>query len=139
MYFWCLNGDRMKLDRSVIEKIKEALSKNKYVVFAYLYGSMVTGETHPFSDIDIAVYVRGNPGYRDLFKDLPDYPIDLKILNNLPPIFCLNVLRNGILLFCKDERALTNFIFEILKIALDEKPMIDKIRKEFLKAIINAV
>jgi len=123
----------------LINKIKDALFRNKYVVFAYLYGSLATKQEHPFSDIDIAVYVKDDPTYRELLKDIPDCPIDLKILNDLPPIFCLEILRKGILLFCKDEQILEDFVFETLKIALDEKPKIDEIRREILKALVDAV
>lgn len=32
--------------------------KDENVIFAYLYGSVARGDTHKFSDIDIAVFFR---------------------------------------------------------------------------------
>ncbi len=36
--------------------LREALASESEIVFAYLFGSYVTGEQTPMSDIDIAVY-----------------------------------------------------------------------------------
>jgi len=37
--------------------VETYLSGRKDVVFAYLFGSYVTGKVHPLSDVDIAVYL----------------------------------------------------------------------------------
>ncbi len=37
--------------------VETYLSERKDVVFAYLFGSYVTGKVHPLSDVDIAVYL----------------------------------------------------------------------------------
>jgi len=43
----------------IVKRLKEFFSSRKDVKFAYLFGSVATGETHPLSDIDVAVMCKG--------------------------------------------------------------------------------
>ena len=42
-----------------ILKIATAVFRDTQVLFAYLYGSYAVDQAHPFSDLDIAIYVPG--------------------------------------------------------------------------------
>ena len=44
-----------------LRNIAPDLFKQSPVHFAYLYGSYAKGTAHPFSDLDVAVYVEENP------------------------------------------------------------------------------
>ena len=46
----------MKIESSMIEKLKEYLNDRKEVAFAFLYGSQAKGNATKLSDVDIAVY-----------------------------------------------------------------------------------
>jgi predicted nucleotidyltransferase len=50
----------MRMDRDLVTLLREsarAVFEAEPVLFAYLYGSRVTGRTHRFSDVDVAVYL----------------------------------------------------------------------------------
>ena len=40
-----------------IPDVQELLAKENEVIFAYLFGGMVSGRVKPLSDVEIAVYV----------------------------------------------------------------------------------
>ena len=123
----------------ILEEIKRSLIKIDDIIFAYVYGSFARGETHSFSDIDIAVYLK-NPSakaYLNILSCLPllNKEIDVRILNNAPPIFRYNVLKDGILLFCHDWKIHEKFVFETLVEALDIMEAIKKIVWEKIESL----
>ena len=44
-----------------LKLLSEELSKEKDILFAYIFGSQATGKTHAESDIDLAVYLEPLP------------------------------------------------------------------------------
>lgn len=98
----------------------------KEVIFAYIYGSFLEPQPITFRDVDIGVYVKseaiskGNAfdyetelveGLNKVI-DLPFDIIDVRVLNFAPSRFQNNVFSRGKLLFCKDEKLLTDLIEE---------------------------
>ena len=97
------------------EKITILLKKREEIVFAYLHGSFL-GDS--FRDIDIAAYLteRSKDGILQYelnleseLKDFIGFPVDARILNYAPLSFRFNVLKNGILLFSRDEKVRCDF------------------------------
>ncbi len=107
----------------IVDYITKILLKFDNVVFAYLYGSFARREYHRFSDIDVAVYQKKCDMEEYLkilaFMRIDGREVDLRILNNAPPFFRYKVIKEGILLFCRDERLHENFIFQTLMEALE--------------------
>jgi len=104
--------------------LREILMKQDDIVFAYLFGSFATGRIHKFSDIDIAVFLKeyNIKIYKKIFSDLAiNLPteIDLIILNKAPPLLRHKVIKEGFLLFSRDENARIRFIEKTLIQALD--------------------
>ena len=119
-----MNTSRRTLDReALIEILTKTLSAFDDVIFAYLYGSFARGEHHKFSDVDVAIYLKRPSGeiYLDILgaTEIDGAEIDLKVLNNAPPIFRYRVIKEGILLLCRDEELHENFIFHTLIEALE--------------------
>ena len=96
--------------------IVDVLKERQDIIFAYLYGSFLGSS---FRDIDIAVYVeeikrkRGILGFelvleREL-EELISFPIDVRILNYAPLSFKFKVIKEGILLFSRDEEVRSDF------------------------------
>ncbi|MCS7279268.1 MAG: nucleotidyltransferase domain-containing protein [Thermodesulfobacteriaceae bacterium] len=109
--------------------LAEALEKQEDIVFAYLFGSFAKEKTHSQSDLDIAVYLKG-----DFKKDFKERKleliglileitranqIDLLILNETSPLVIHSVLKTGKLLFSKDEEERIGFIVKNLNEYLD--------------------
>ena len=87
------------------------------VGLAYLYGSTVSGFTHPFSDVDIALIVDDPISSRERRHLLLRLPVDLanscdirnadvRIINDAPLVFRGKVVTEGIVVYARtdDER-----------------------------------
>lgn len=99
------------------ERIKEELShllkKREEIIFSYIHGSFLEGD---FRDIDIAIYIKD--GKNALKYELKlereieyviGFPVDVRILNRAPLSFRFNVIKNGFLLFSRDEKIRCDF------------------------------
>lgn len=101
-------------------RLIDVLSARPEIVFAYLYGSAVTGRLHGMSDVDVAVYVDRTalaehdeePGgelrywallFDEVQQALSGEDIDLVLLHRAPPLLADRILRNGRLLFSRDD------------------------------------
>ncbi len=128
--------------KEVIVRLRRALENHKSVVFAYLYGSFAREQEHPFSDIDVAVFLRENTleAYMDLLSKLPELgrDIDLRVLNNAPPLFGYKVIKEGKVLVNKKPELLQKFIYEILVEALEIKDEIANLRRKRIERMLNA-
>jgi len=129
-----------------IIQIKNLLSTQDYILLAYLYGSVARGETHKFSDIDIAVFLKEPvmANYKRLLAKVAPFDtretiIDIRLLNNAPPLFRYNVIKDGILLINRDEKLREAFVYKTLIEALDIKESIERYQKERLEAFLNAI
>lgn len=107
--------------------ISESLKREESVIFAYLYGSFA--EESPIArDIDIAVYsgekddsflLQANLKIKlsdELEKngiDISPDDIDVRIINDAPYDFVIDILDRGILLVDKDPKLRTDFIERI--------------------------
>src|SRR5947207_1209660 len=91
---------------SLVERLKKALDPRPEVLEAYLFGSQARGDTHPQSDVDVAVYVdhalAGDPpfGYAadittELMGALERNDVDVVVLNDAPLLLYHRVLRDG--------------------------------------------
>lgn len=126
---------------SLIEAVRESLEKNSDVVFAYVYGSQVEGRTGRFSDLDVAVYLKdtSHEKFMNLLACLPaDIEVDVRLLNDAPPLFRYNVVRKGRVIVVKDEEAHRGFLYDTLVSALELKDDISKLREEKFRRILHA-
>ncbi len=96
--------------------IVDVLKARQDIIFAYLHGSFLVSS---FRDVDIAVYVAGiKRKSRFLSYELVlereleaviSFPFDVRILNYAPLSFKFNVIKDGILLFSRDEKVRSDF------------------------------
>ena len=141
---------QIKLDdkTTLIKKIKAALEGDKEVLFAYLFGSLATGFCHPFSDLDIAVYLKPEEGRyyhrkdeelrNTLYTILKSDKIDLFLLNVASLTMRFRIISEGELLFSRNEAARIDFETATLYRFCDFKPYLDEynylLREKILKA-----
>lgn len=136
------------------ERIKEILFteapsifKNHPVLFAYLYGSYAAGVVHPFSDIDIAVFVEDHATQEGLQLELTlSLQIDQKlncrsksevrIVNNLPLTVKGKIVTEGIRIYSSNEVERVDFEEYILDAYFDFKPIIEAYQRTYFKSAL---
>jgi len=100
----------------LLTRLTKALEPRPEVLEAYLFGSRAQGRAQAHSDVDVAVYVAQVPdapfGYEaelaaDLMSALGENRLDVVLLNRAPPLLYERVLRDGVRLFSRDQRATT--------------------------------
>ncbi len=110
------SGERAEIKRTLTGE----LQRQSAIIFAYLHGSFVDPAAS-FRDIDIALFVdpqavpAGN--FFDFVLDAAvglsravALPVDAQVINYAPLGFKFSVLKNGDLLFTRNELALGDFI-----------------------------
>ena len=110
--------------------ISQTLRESQGVLFAYLFGSCVTGVVTESSDIDIALFLeKKRPDLDDylslhlkLSRALGTDKIDLLIINNTRNIILLDsIVRHGIIIHDGDRERRELFELNILHSAIDFK------------------
>lgn len=92
-----------------IKKLGKLMKGRDSISFAYIFGSFAEGRHGKLSDIDIAVFLAGNPGKEGIAKErlslinaisslLRTDRFDLVVMNEAPTLLNYNILRHGILL-----------------------------------------
>jgi predicted nucleotidyltransferase len=108
---WMTNQEATEIQ----DKIRHFLEQRGEILFAYLHGSFLEGD---FRDIDIAVFLteRGKKealeyelNLESELKDLTGFSADVRSLDHSPLSFRFNVMKNGVLLFSRDEAVRTDF------------------------------
>jgi len=106
-----------------IDKIIEPFKKNRDVISIYLFGSYTRGRGEPFSDIDVCV-VAAKGADRDEIPSHSSKKIDISIFHDLPLTIRFRVIKEGKLLFSRDDLKLHRIIVATIRSYLDFKPHI---------------
>jgi hypothetical protein len=124
---------------SLTKILQEVFEKNEEVQFAYLYGSVAMRAQTLESDIDVAVYLKSmniNDFVRTeeklsiaLIMRLHNDRVDLRVLNALPFLMQYTVLRDGILIFSRNELERVDFETQVMIRFFDLKPYLDEYRR----------
>lgn len=112
-----------------IRSVVGALSKIEKVVAIYLFGSRARGEAHAGSDVDVGVVLE-QPWFDRLDapqrarvaldvmerggRAAPAADLDIVLLDAAHPIAAWEAARGGRLLFCRDSRAVDEFVLRSL-------------------------
>ena len=120
--------------RKKIPRFTGALKKRKEINAVYLFGSYAKNKVLPLSDIDIAILLRkGIPKAKywdyklDLLsvavKILGTEEIDFVVLQEAPFELAYHILRDGKLLFCRDQNEKNFFQERTVRDYLDTQPI----------------
>ncbi|MCL6611483.1 MAG: nucleotidyltransferase domain-containing protein [Peptococcaceae bacterium] len=126
----------------LLKNLAETLKDNEEIAFAYIHGSFPAENS--FHDIDIAIYLEPVPPGEAQFtrteismevelEEKFGYPFDVRIINRAPLSFRYNVLKNGRLLFSKDEDLSTHFAARTIGDYIDFLPY----RRRYLKEVLG--
>jgi hypothetical protein len=120
----------------VIKVLREVFEKNQQVQFAYLYGSVAMRAQTSRSDIDVAVYLKPmmiNDFMRTeeqltsaLITRLHNDRVDLRVMNVLPFLMQYRVLRDGILIFSRNELERVDFETQVMIRFFELKPYLEE-------------
>jgi predicted nucleotidyltransferase len=123
----------------IINTIQKVIEKDNDVLFAYLYGSSVYHVEVFENDIDVAVYLKTLDMVSYLKKEeeltstlvtsLHNDRIDLRILNVSPFLLQYNAIKEGILIFVRDELERVGFEIRVMNRFFELKPYLDEYRQ----------
>lgn len=93
-----------------LTRLATVLAEHEAIGFAYLFGGLARGDRHPLSDVDIAVYLRGEVDVAEvkleliglLCDTLGTDEVDLVILNTAPVSLVGRILRDRTVLVDDD-------------------------------------
>ncbi len=127
----------------ICNTLKMKLSTRPEIIFAYLFGSVATKKTNTLSDLDLAIYL--DPHYRQRKKgygyqseliaelsSLLSTSVDVVILNRASTILKYQVIKNGVLIFSRCNKARREFHEKTIRDYLDLKPLL-KVQQQYLR------
>jgi len=138
---------------SHVEKIMNSLAaiapdifSRHPVLFAYLYGSYATGIVHPFSDLDIGIYIERLPESKHLELELSlsleldsvlkdEVASEIRIINRLPLIILGNIVTEGVLIYSRDETLRVDFETSVRSAYFDFLPVIHRYNRAYLDRV----
>jgi predicted nucleotidyltransferase len=102
--------DRQK----IAQRVRSLLASSEDIVFAYIYGSFARGEA--VRDLDVALYTTEDKDFlfaidvAALLRRDTGFEVDVTVMNHAPVALQFAILRDGLLLFSKDEARRTSLI-----------------------------
>jgi len=130
---------------TLIGQLSRLLEPDTDILFAYLYGSSVNDPDLFGSDIDVGVYLK--PGDLNeyvkkeeqltafLVSHLHHDRIDLRIINTLSLILKYSILRDGVLIFSRDELERVDFDTTSMIRFFELKPYLDEYNRILFERI----
>lgn len=133
------------MDKELLDRFKACLIKKDNIVFAYVFGSFVSGTQTKDSDVDFAVYLSKVDieaveylGMKVELMDIAKRDVDIVILNTANPLVKSEIFGSGMRLFSRDEELESDFIVKSLFEYEDMKKyykwsydaMIERLKKE---------
>lgn len=129
-----------------LKRINKVLSAFKEIEVGFVFGSFI--EADSFEDIDVALLISEviHDPYeqmkfamkvgRKLEKAIQfRYEVDVKILNSSPNYFQYEVIKDGKLVFCRDEVKRIRYEDGVLSNYLDYKETLEWLNQRFLAGI----
>jgi predicted nucleotidyltransferase len=118
------------------------------VLFAYLYGSYAVGTVHPFSDLDIAVYVEGldersclnlELSLGLLFDEKLEHAVqsDVRVLNRLPLTVKGKILTDGELIYSISEERRIELESQVRRSYFDFLPVMHQYQDAYRNKLLE--
>ncbi len=138
-----LLSKKIMLNKNEIKRFEEVFKKYPSIQAVYLFGSAVTGKTHPGSDIDIAVITEDKYLYQQKLSIISDLisngfsKIDLVFIDNNDLILQYEAVRNNVLIFKTPEFDPGAEYSRIVRQYLDFQPYLSVQRKAYKRRILD--
>ncbi len=125
------------MDFTIIQPQIEELAKKHNLDFVVLFGSQATGRTHEKSDIDLAVISKSNFDITSVTMDLYNVfkrdDVEVVNLGLASPTLMHAVVRDGKLLYEREERMFFKWKLYAIKIWMETKWLRDLRAKKLLQ------
>ena len=115
------------------DKLIEFLKSKRNILAVYLFGSFVDNTYNENSDIDLAVLYDGKSDLGEHVSDSVDIEkifdntkIDYIDLEEVSLFFRFNILKNGKIIYIKDEEKLYDYVYKTQKSYIEMKYSRDK-------------
>jgi predicted nucleotidyltransferase len=128
-----------------IQDIASYLGEQQDVIAAYLFGSVARHQASASSDVDIAILFTSGLVPLDMVErqlqlmvaldNYADREVQITVLNTAPPLLVYQVIREGILVYERDQLKRISFEVHGLKIYFDLKPMFELYTQALLRQI----
>ncbi len=129
---------------AVLGTLRERLLQDKVIAFAYVHGSFLANQ--PFHDVDLAVYLSPEAALglsyeikleveleQVLRESGYSFPVDVRLLNQASLAFRYRVIRDGRLLFCRDETLRVDFEVRTFSQYFDFAPF----HRDYLQGVLG--
>jgi predicted nucleotidyltransferase len=132
---------------AILEALKAHLPsivENRPVVLAYAFGSIVSGEMTPFSDVDVALVLAPDcelDAYQQFMLDLEIAAeierrcgirdVDVRSISDAPLRVQGRVLTEGVLLYCRDKNFRVAYEVNTRKRYFDFQPVLTMMRQAY--------
>ena len=132
-----------KIKKSLIEIVSNVFG-NHPVLFAYLFGSFATEVVHPYSDIDIGIYIEDASIEKGLDLELAlsvqidekldcQAKTDVRIINNLSLVIKGKIVCEGILIYSTNEIERIDFETSVRGSYFDFLPVIRRYQRSYFE------
>jgi hypothetical protein len=106
--------------QSQLDRLLRRAADDPEVLAVLLFGSAARGDTHARSDIDVCLVLTAARRSRPQLTEkrlayLGDVDLDVQVFQSLPLYIRTRVLRDGRVLFCRDEDALYEVAFATIR------------------------
>ncbi|MDD5621294.1 MAG: nucleotidyltransferase domain-containing protein [Candidatus Pacebacteria bacterium] len=135
--------NQSKEQKHIIKQIESVSKKRKEIILSYLFGSFALGTTNRNSDVDIAIYLDSKK-VKDLFdarlmliKEFSQAlkkDVDVVVLNTAKPFLKYVIIKEGKLVFQRDEGLKIDFEVKTLNEYFDFKPYMEMYQKAALNS-----
>ena len=136
----------MLLTEEYRRRLRDFFKEKDEVILVYIFGSQVKGNLSSLSDVDIAIYLDEKLNKKDRFNlrlrlivkvcgILGCRRVDLVVLNDAPLRLYYNIIKEGIVLYSRDELKRIRSEAKIMSKYLDQKYYQDRHNKILLDQI----
>ena len=134
---------RIENIREYLLEVAPGIFSRHPILFAYLYGSYAVGLIHPFSDLDIGIYIENLPASKHLELELSisleidsnmggEVGSEVRIINNLPLVITGKIITDGVLIYSRNEVVRVDFETAVRSEYFDFLPVIHRYQRAYI-------